>query len=85
MVFLAPSTMQMCEISIGDPVVMEDSENAIVRTAWPTNDKTLLSVAMTRKGEIKVKKNMTYFSKIRRSLENFPLPPGEILQIVVFV
>ncbi|XP_043267934.1 ATPase family protein 2 homolog isoform X2 [Venturia canescens] len=50
MVFLAPSTMQMCEIPIGDPVIIEGRGNSIVRTAWPTNDKTLLSVSMTRKG-----------------------------------
>ncbi|XP_046738767.1 ATPase family protein 2 homolog [Diprion similis] len=48
MVFVAPSAMQLCKIAIGDPVVLNVGENTSVKIAWPTSEKSLTSVCLTR-------------------------------------
>ncbi|XP_012253446.2 ATPase family protein 2 homolog [Athalia rosae] len=48
LVFMAQSAMQLCKIPIGDPVVLSREENKVVKIAWPTNDKTLTSVSLTK-------------------------------------
>ena len=42
--------MQLCEIPIGDPVIITTEANTIVKLAWPTNDNNLLGISMTKKG-----------------------------------
>lgn len=50
LVFIATSTLQMCKIAIGDPVVLTNKGNIIVKTAWPTNEKSLTSVSVLKDG-----------------------------------
>ncbi|XP_014213266.1 spermatogenesis-associated protein 5 [Copidosoma floridanum] len=48
MVFLSESAMQLCEIPIGNPVLVTNKDNVVVKTAWPLNDKTLTTVCLTK-------------------------------------
>ncbi|XP_015595997.1 spermatogenesis-associated protein 5 [Cephus cinctus] len=48
MVFIAQSTMQLCKIAIGEPVILITEDTTVVAIAWPTADKSLLSVSMTK-------------------------------------
>ncbi|KZC09114.1 PREDICTED: spermatogenesis-associated protein 5 [Dufourea novaeangliae] len=64
MVFLSQSALQLCEIAIGDPVVVSTNGGIVVKTAWPTKDKTITSVSLTKpaidlnnlQGPVKVQK-----------------------------
>lgn len=40
--------MQLCEIAIGSPTVVATKDEVVVKTAWPTNDKSLTSVSLTK-------------------------------------
>ncbi|XP_071568515.1 ATPase family gene 2 protein homolog A [Temnothorax nylanderi] len=48
MVFVSQFTLQLCEIAIGSPTVVATKNEVVVKTAWPTNDKSLTSVSLTR-------------------------------------
>ncbi|XP_006621935.1 ATPase family protein 2 homolog isoform X2 [Apis dorsata] len=48
MVFISQSALQLCEIAIGDSVLVTVGENKVVKTAWPTKDKSLTSVSITK-------------------------------------
>ncbi|KAF7394869.1 hypothetical protein HZH66_008043 [Vespula vulgaris] len=48
MVFMSQSVMQLCNVAIGDPVTVATKNNIIVKIAWPTNDKSLLSVSLSK-------------------------------------
>ena len=48
MVFVSQSALQLCEIALADPVLVTTQESAVVKTAWPTRDKTLTSVSLTK-------------------------------------
>ncbi|XP_043801916.1 ATPase family protein 2 homolog isoform X2 [Apis laboriosa] len=50
MVFISQSALQLCEIAIGDSVLVTVGENKVVKTAWPTKDKSLTSVSITKHG-----------------------------------
>ncbi|XP_067009613.2 ATPase family gene 2 protein homolog A isoform X2 [Anabrus simplex] len=50
LVLLSQSAMQLCKICIGDPVLVSHERTVVVRTAWPTQEKTLTSVLMTKEG-----------------------------------
>ncbi|XP_076672611.1 ATPase family gene 2 protein homolog A isoform X2 [Andrena cerasifolii] len=64
MVFVSQSALQLCEIALADPVLVTTQESAVVKTAWPTRDKTLTSVSLTKhaielnslRGPVKVQK-----------------------------
>ncbi|OAD62411.1 Spermatogenesis-associated protein 5 [Eufriesea mexicana] len=48
MVFISQSALQLCEIAIGDSAVVIAGENKVIKTAWPTKDKALTSVSLTK-------------------------------------
>ncbi|KAK2575726.1 hypothetical protein KPH14_012115 [Odynerus spinipes] len=48
MVFISQSVMLLCNIAIGDPVIVATKDNIIIKTAWPTNEKSLLSVSLSK-------------------------------------
>ncbi|EGI68629.1 PREDICTED: spermatogenesis-associated protein 5 isoform X3 [Acromyrmex echinatior] len=48
MVFVSQFTLQLCEIAIGSPTVITTKDEVVVKTAWPTNDKSLTSVSLTK-------------------------------------
>ena len=48
MVFVSQSALQLCEIALADHVLVTTEERAVVKTAWPTRDKTLTSVSLTK-------------------------------------
>lgn len=52
MVFISQSALQLCEIAIGDCVLVIAGESKVVKTAWPTKDKSLTSVSLTKHGKI---------------------------------
>lgn len=64
MVFMSQSALQLCHIAIGDRVLLTFETGAIVKKAWPINDKSLTTVSLTRsmietsevKGRVMVKK-----------------------------
>ncbi|KOC69069.1 Spermatogenesis-associated protein 5 [Habropoda laboriosa] len=47
-VFVSHNALQLCEIAIGDPVLVTTVENTVVKTAWPTKDKSLTSISLTK-------------------------------------
>ena len=50
MAFISQSALQLCEIAIGDYVLVTAGDNKAVKTAWPTKDKSLTSVSLTKHG-----------------------------------
>ncbi|XP_031845570.2 ATPase family gene 2 protein homolog A isoform X2 [Nomia melanderi] len=48
MVFMSQSALQLCDIAIGDPVLVSAEGGTVVKTAWPTKEKTLTSVSLTK-------------------------------------
>ncbi|KAG7213884.1 hypothetical protein KM043_003091 [Ampulex compressa] len=46
--FFSQDALRFCEIAIGDFVLILTKENGIVKTAWPTSDKTLTSISLTK-------------------------------------
>ena len=48
MVFVSQSALQLCEIALADPVLVTSEGSAVVKTAWPTRDKALTSVSLTK-------------------------------------
>ncbi|XP_076765948.1 ATPase family gene 2 protein homolog A isoform X4 [Xylocopa sonorina] len=48
MVFLSQSAMQLCKIAIADSVLVSTETNTVVKSAWPTKDKSLTSVSLTK-------------------------------------
>jgi hypothetical protein len=48
LVLLSQSALQLCDISIGDPVKVSVDGVYTVKTAWPTSEKSLVSVLLTR-------------------------------------
>nr|CAD7579816.1 unnamed protein product [Timema californicum] len=48
LVFLSISAMQLCAMVIGDPVVVTVGNKSVVKAAWPTAERSLVSVQMTR-------------------------------------
>ncbi|KYM99999.1 Spermatogenesis-associated protein 5 [Cyphomyrmex costatus] len=48
MVFMSQFSLQLCEIAIGSPTVIVTKDEVVVKTAWPTNDKSLTSVSLTK-------------------------------------
>jgi hypothetical protein len=49
LVLLSQSALQLCDISIGDPVKVGVDGVYTVKTAWPTLEKSLVSVLLTRR------------------------------------
>ncbi|XP_076239284.1 ATPase family gene 2 protein homolog A isoform X2 [Calliopsis andreniformis] len=64
MVFVSQSALQLCEIALADHVLVTTNESTVVKTAWPTKDKSLTSVSLTKhaielnnlQGLVKIKK-----------------------------
>ena len=54
LVLISQSALQLCDISIGDPVIVDICGVSTVKTAWPTLEKSLVSVFMTKQGNIEV-------------------------------
>lgn len=48
MIFISQSVMQLCNIAIGDPVTVATKDSVIIKTAWPTNEKSLLSASLSK-------------------------------------
>ncbi|KAG8037306.1 hypothetical protein G9C98_005516 [Cotesia typhae] len=75
MVFMSQSALELCQIAIGDRVILSFQDVEIVKTAWPTSDKSLTSVCLT--------KNTMDVNKVSgpvkvRKLKNQPLSAEEI-------
>jgi hypothetical protein len=51
-VSLAQSALQLCDISIGDPVIVSVQGVSTIKTAWPTLEKSLVSVFLTKSGKL---------------------------------
>ncbi|XP_012283785.1 spermatogenesis-associated protein 5 [Orussus abietinus] len=89
LVFIAPSTLEICNIPIGDSVALFVNDTVVVKMVWPSNDKTLTSVSMTKsaielnklEGLVKVKKITSTLSIAREIiLENtgkYPTPDAK--------
>lgn len=58
MVFISSSAMQVCNIAIGDAVVVETNNAKVVKTAFPTNDIYLTSASLTKQGKYLVYPNL---------------------------
>ncbi|XP_076544640.1 ATPase family gene 2 protein homolog A isoform X2 [Osmia lignaria lignaria] len=64
MVFISQSALQLCEIAIADPVFVTTGNTTVVKTAWPSKDKTLTSISLTKhaielnnlRGPVKIQK-----------------------------
>lgn len=52
MVFISQSALQLCEIAIADPVLVTTGDTTVIKTAWPSKDKTLTSVSLTKHGKL---------------------------------
>ncbi|XP_070528216.1 ATPase family gene 2 protein homolog A isoform X2 [Cardiocondyla obscurior] len=48
MVFVSQSALQFCNIAIGSLTVITTKDDTVVKTAWPTSDKSLTSVSLTK-------------------------------------
>ncbi|XP_076174088.1 ATPase family gene 2 protein homolog A isoform X2 [Ptiloglossa arizonensis] len=48
MVLVSQSALQLCEIAIGDPVIVATKGGTVVKTVWPNKDKSLTSVSLTK-------------------------------------
>ncbi|XP_029178349.1 ATPase family protein 2 homolog isoform X2 [Nylanderia fulva] len=48
MVFISQSAFQLCDIAIGSSIVVATKDEAVIKTAWPTNEKSLTSVSLTK-------------------------------------
>ncbi|XP_011878145.1 PREDICTED: spermatogenesis-associated protein 5 [Vollenhovia emeryi] len=48
MVFMTQFAMELCDIAIGSPCVVATWDEVVVRTAWPTDEKSLTSVSLTK-------------------------------------
>lgn len=51
MVFISQSAFQLCDIAIESPIVIATKDEVVVKTAWPTNEKSLTSVSLTKHGK----------------------------------
>lgn len=51
MVFISQSAFQLCDIAIGSPTVVATKDEVVIKTAWPTNEKSLTSVSLTKHGK----------------------------------
>jgi hypothetical protein len=59
LVFLSQSALQLCDISIGEPVIVSMDGVSTVKTAWPTLEKSLVSVLLTKSCELILVANIT--------------------------
>jgi hypothetical protein len=50
LVLLSQSALQLCDISIGESVLVSVQGVSTVKIAWPTLEKSLVSVLLTRSG-----------------------------------
>lgn len=50
LVFISQSAMQLCKMQIGEPVIVRGDEHSVVKSVWPTSEKSLLSVLLTKAG-----------------------------------
>nr|CAD7411204.1 unnamed protein product [Timema cristinae] len=48
LVFLSISAMQLCAMAVGEPVVITVRNKSAVKAVWPTAERSLVSVQMTR-------------------------------------
>lgn len=49
MVFLSETAMELCEIALGDEVLLT-GKNVAVKTAFPSNDGSIISLSLTKTG-----------------------------------
>uniref|UniRef100_A0A1B6KMP5 AAA+ ATPase domain-containing protein n=2 Tax=Graphocephala atropunctata TaxID=36148 RepID=A0A1B6KMP5_9HEMI len=47
LVYLSQSAMQLCRFEIGEQIVLTLNNDSIIRTVWPTADRSLTSVTIT--------------------------------------
>ncbi|KMQ86150.1 spermatogenesis-associated protein 5 [Lasius niger] len=47
-VFISQSAFQLCDIAIGSSIVVATKDEVVIKTAWPTNEKSLTSVSLTK-------------------------------------
>lgn len=64
LVFLSQSAIQLCNLSIGDWAIVtaldgKERHPHVAKIVWPTSEKTLTSVLMTRNGNDYVNKTRT--------------------------
>ena len=50
LVFISQSAMQLCKMQIGESVIVTASQHSEVKSVWPTSEKSLLSVLLTKEG-----------------------------------
>lgn len=50
-VFISQSAFQLCDIAIGSSIVVATKDEVVIKTAWPTNEKSLTSVSLTKHGK----------------------------------
>lgn len=53
--------MELCDIAIGDSVVIITNNAIVVKTAFPTNDLSLTSVSLTKNGEYVIHFNLILY------------------------
>lgn len=61
---MSESALQLCEIAMGDPVLIKSKDNLVVKTAWPMNDKSLTTVFLTKSGNFSLLLFLDIFLKI---------------------
>lgn len=64
MVFMSQFALQLCDIAIGSPAVVATKDEVVVKTAWPTNDKSLTSVSLTKHGKLTYSSTLCSYNKL---------------------
>ena len=49
MVFLSETAMELCNIALGDDVILY-GKNVAVKTAFPSNERSAISLSLTKTG-----------------------------------
>ncbi|XP_059470109.1 ATPase family gene 2 protein homolog A [Neocloeon triangulifer] len=75
---LSQQAMQLCHLSIGDPVSVEVNGFSVVRCAWPTTEGSLMSVILTRPG-LELLGCKVGDQVMVHNLNSLPLPAGEVI------
>jgi len=78
LVQMSQQAMQLCRLSIGDPVSVEVNGTRVVRCAWPTPESSLMSVLLTKAGIELLGCKPGDLVRVQ-NLYSLPVPAGEVL------
>lgn len=81
MVFVSLSAIQLCGFFIGDPVLVEARGCLAIKSVWPTTEKTVTSVLLTKEG-LEFANDLINAPVIVKKI-SCPIPPAQ--EVVVHV